>query len=336
MALIKQIITDQYALYNGDCVEVVGGLPEASIGLSVYSPPFCGLYNYSSDERDMSNNLTYEGFYSHYEFLVRQMARVTMPGRVNAVHCMDIPNPGQKSGYHDLPGRLIELHVRHGFDFQGRICIWKEPLAVAVRTRLKHLQHKALVKDSAGATVAAADYLLIFRRRGENADPIAHDGGGLKEYYGGNTIPEQLWQYRDEPEQAKNRFSHWIWRQYASSVWMDIRTSNSQPCGDGRSCKAILAYKEARDPDDEKHVHPLQLDVIYRAVQLWSNPRDVVLTPFMGVGSEVYAPVYQGRRAVGVELKESYFRQAAKNVAEASQDRARDSAGGLFGVGDAA
>ena len=280
----------------------------------------------------MSNNATYDGFYAHYEFLVRQLSRVTKPGRINAVHCMDIPNPGQKTGYHDLPGRLIELHARHGFDFQGRICIWKEPLAVAIRTRLKHLQHKALVKDSSGATIAAADYLLIFRKRGENTEAITHEGGGLKEYYGANQVPAELWQYRDEPEQSQNKFSHWIWRQYASSVWMDIRTANSQVSGDGRKCKAVLSYKDARDPDDEKHVHPLQLDVIHRAVQLWSNPSDVVLTPFMGVGSEAYGALYQGRRAVGVELKESYFRQAVKNISEVNQDMRDDNAIGLFQV----
>ena len=332
MALIDQVITERYALYNGDCVEVVSDLPANSVGLSVYSPPFCGLYNYSSDDRDMSNNATYDGFYAHYEFLVRQLSRITKPGRINAVHCMDIPNPGQKTGYHDLPGRLIELHARHGFDFQGRVCIWKEPLAVAIRTRLKHLQHKALVKDSSGATIAAADYLLIFRKHGENTEAITHDGGGLKEYYGANQVPADLWQYRDEPEQSQNKFSHWIWRQYASSVWMDIRTANSQAAGDGRKCKAILSYKDARDPDDEKHVHPLQLDVIHRAVQLWSNPSDVVLTPFMGVGSEAYGALYQGRRAIGVELKESYFRQAVKNISEVNQDMRDDNAIGLFQV----
>jgi DNA modification methylase len=330
MALINQVITDRYALYNGDCVEVVSGLPSNSVGMVVYSPPFCGLYNYSSDDRDMSNNATYDQFYAHYEFLVRQLARVTKPGRINAVHCMDIPQPGQKDGYHDLPGRLIALHEKHGFRFNGRVCIWKEPLAVAIRTRLKHLQHKALVKDSSGATIAAADYLLIFQRAGENEVPITHEGGGIKEYYGAEQIPEELWQYRDEPEQSKNRFSHWIWRRYASSVWMDIRTANAVPCGDGRTCKAVLSYKEARDPEDEKHVHPLQLDVIHRAVQLWSNPGETVLTPFMGVGSEVYGPVYQGRRGIGVELKKSYFRQAVRNLAEVDTDRNADMVGGLF------
>ena len=160
MAVIEQKITDQYAIYNGDCVEVVGALPDNSVGLSVYSPPFCGLFNYSSDDRDMSNSLTYDDFYNHYEHLIKEMARVTQPGRINVVHCMDIPNPGQKDGYHDLPGRIIALHEKHGFYFFGRTIIWKEPLRVAIRTRLKHLTHKQLVKDSTQSNIAAGDYFL--------------------------------------------------------------------------------------------------------------------------------------------------------------------------------
>ena len=333
MAVNTQVITDDYALYNGDCVEVASGLPDKSVGLSVYSPPFCGLYNYSSDDRDMSNNVTYDGFYRHYEFLVREMARITKPGRITAVHCMDIPVPGQRDGYHDLPGKIIELHERHGFYFFGRFCIWKEPLAVAIRTRLKHLTHKQLVKDSCASTVAAGDFLLIFKRRGENKDPVAHEHG-FTEYFGASEVPAELFQFRGTKEQGENKFSHWVWRQYASCVWMDVRGSNAQPCGDGRRAKAILDYKAARDPEDEKHVHPLQLDVIHRTVSLWSNPGDVVFTPFMGVGSEVYGAVYHGRRGVGVELKPSYFRQAAKNVGDAKTDRLSEATadqGSLFG-----
>jgi len=320
MAVNDQIITDRYALYNGDCVEVIKGIPKQSIGLSVYSPPFAGLYNYSSDDRDMSNNATYKGFYDHYEFLIKEISRVTMPGRMTAVHCMDIPNPGQKSGYHDLPGNIIRLHEKHGFFFFGRVTIWKEPLAVAIRTRLKHLTHKQLVKDSCQSTVAAGDALLIFKRAGENPDPVGH-GGGFTEYYGAKPLPKDVMKYRGEENQSQNKFSQQVWRRYASCVWDDIRGSNAQPSGDGRMCKAILDYKQARDPEDEKHVHPLQLDVIHRAVALWSNPGNTVFTPFMGVGSEVYGAVYNGRKAIGVELKPSYFRQAKKNIAAAPNDR---------------
>ena len=162
MALIDQTITDKYALYNGDCCEVVKGLPAASVDLSVYSPPFCGLYNYSSDHRDMSNSRTYDEFFEHYEFLIEHMSRITKAGRMSVVHCMDIPNPGQATGYFDLPGRLIDIHTRHGFFFFGRVAIWKEPLRVAIRTRLKHLTHKQLVKDSCQSTIAAGDFILIF------------------------------------------------------------------------------------------------------------------------------------------------------------------------------
>lgn len=307
MAVIDQVITDKYAVWNGDCCEVVPGLPTASIGLSVYSPPFCGLFNYSSDDRDMSNSVTYDAFFDHYEFLIEHMARVTMPGRMNVVHCMDIPNPGQKTGYFDLPGRIIALHQKHGFDFFGRVVIWKEPLRVAIRTRLKHLTHKNLVADSTRCTVAAGDVLLILKRRGENAVPVAHEEC-LTEYHGARPVPPELLKFRGEREQKENRFSQWVWRQYASCVWDDIRIDE------------VLDYEEAKEPEDERHVHPLQLDVINRAIGLWSNRGETVLTPFMGVGSEVYGAVYNGRRGLGVELKGSYYRQALKNIARAEAD----------------
>jgi DNA modification methylase len=310
MAVIDQIITPQYAIYNGDCCEVVAGLPDKSIDLSVYSPPFCGLYNYSSDDRDMSNSLDYDAFYSHYEYLVREISRTTKPGRMTVVHCMDIPNPGQKRGYHDLPGKIIALHEAHGFHFFGRVVIWKEPLRVAIRTRLKHLTHKQLVKDSCQSTIAAGDFILIFKRNGENEVPVTHELG-FSHYSGETEIPEHLLKHRGETDQRENKLSHWIWRRYASCVWDDIRIDR------------VLSYKAARDPEDEKHVHPLQLDVIDRCVELWSNPGETVLTPFMGVGSEVYGAVTNGRRGVGVELKASYFKQAAKNLEGATlrQDR---------------
>lgn len=304
MALIDQIITSDYAIYNGDCCEVVAGLPDKSVHMSVYSPPFCGLYNYSSDDRDMSNSLDYDAFYDHYEFLVREISRVTKPGRMTVVHCMDIPNPGQKRGYHDLPGRIIALHEKHGFHFFGRVVIWKEPLRVAIRTRLKHLTHKQLVKDSCESTIAAGDFILIFKRAGDNEIPVTHELG-FSHYSGDTEVPEHLLKHRGETDQRENKLSHWIWRRYASCVWDDIRIDR------------VLSYKAARDPEDEKHVHPLQLDVIDRCVELWTNPGETVLTPFMGVGSEVFGAVTNGRRGVGVELKPSYFKQAAKNLAQA-------------------
>ena len=323
MAVIDQNIQDRYAIYNGDCVEVVSALPAKSVGLSVYSPPFCGLYNYSSDDRDMSNSVTYDDFYNHYEYLVKEISRVTKPGRMSVVHCMDIPNPGQKSGYHDLPGKIIELHERHGFYFFGRVVIWKEPLRVAIRTRLKHLTHKQLVKDSCQSTIAAGDFILIFKRKGENIEPVQHEFG-FDTYAGATEVPKNLLKYRGETDQRENKLSHWIWRRYASCVWDDIRIDR------------VLPYKEAREPEDEKHVHPLQLDVIERCVQLWSNPGDTVMTPFMGVGSEVYGAVKNGRRGIGVELKSSYYKQALKNVARAEGDAKGEVEENLFSVEDAA
>lgn len=302
MALIGQKITDKYAAYNGDCCEVVQELKDASVDMSVYSPPFCGLYNYSSDERDMSNSRTYEDFFAHYGFLVNHIARVTKPGRMSAVHCMDIPNPGQRDGYFDLPGRIIQMHADAGFMFYGRVTIWKEPLRVAIRTRLKHLTHKQLVKDSTESTIAAGDCLLIFKKRGENPVPVTH-AGGFQSYAGGTPVPDHLWQYKGTEDQRENRLSHWIWRRYASCVWDDVRIDR------------VLPYRDAKEPDDEKHVHPLQLDVIERCVHLWSNPGEVVMTPFMGVGSEAYGAVINGRRAIGVELKTSYYKQALRNLA---------------------
>lgn len=307
MAVIDQVITENYALYNGDCCEVLSELASRSVDLSVYSPPFCGLYNYSSDDRDMSNSVSYDAFYDHYDFLIKEVARVTKPGRMTVVHCMDIPNPGQKSGYHDLPGKIIALHEKHGFYFFGRVVIWKEPLRVAIRTRLKHLTHKQLVKDSTHSTIAAGDFILVFKRNGENDVPVTHELG-FSEYAGLTDVPEHLMMHKGETDQRENKLSHWIWRRYASCVWDDIRIDR------------VLPYKAARDAEDEKHVHPLQLDVIERCVQLWSNPGEVVMTPFMGVGSEVYGAVFNGRKGIGIELKTSYFKQAVKNVAKANSD----------------
>lgn len=305
-------ITDQFALYQGDCIDVLKQIPSESVGLSIYSPPFCGLFQYSSSERDLSNCRTYEEFFEHYEFVVEEMARVTMPGRINAVHCMDTPKAGANlAGHRDFPGDIIRLHEKHGFEYTPRICIWKEPLSVRNRTMMKALYHIQICEDATLTNVAAADYLIPFRRKGKNPEPVTHPVG-LLEYAGDRQIPAELIQWRGFiGDQTQNRFSHWIWRQYASCFWDDIRIEN------------VLPYEEARDEKDERHVHPLQLDVINRAVVLWSNPGDVVLTPFMGVGSEVYGAVIEGRKGVGIELKDTYFRQAVRNCNEAIQRRAK-------------
>ncbi len=313
MAVIDQKITDSYAIYNGDCMEVMRALPTGKIHLSVYSPPFGGLYHYSSSERDLSNCDSYEGFFEHYTFVVRELARITMPGRITCVHCMDVPRSNSGTdALIDFPGDIVRLHEREGWQYTGRRAIWKEPLAVRLRTMQKNLAHASLVADSADCGVASADYLLTFRRSGKNPVPIAHPVGML-EYAGERQMPAELLAYRGwTGKQTENRFSHWIWRQYASSIWDDVRINR------------VLPFRDSRDPDDEKHVHPLQLDVIDRCVQLFSNPGENVFTPFMGVGSEVYSPVLLGRRGIGAELKTSYYRQAALNVEAAAQGRRAD------------
>lgn len=307
-SVIDQVATDRYCLYNGDCIEVMRHLPAASIGLSVYSPPFGGLYNYSSDERDLSNCVDYDQFFEHYGYCVDEIARLTMPGRCSAVHCMDVPtgNTGSDS-YIDFPGDIIRLHQRLGFAFVARHAIWKEPLWVRNRTLQKNLAHRTAVDDATLCGVASADYLLIFRKRGENRVPVANPTGFL-EYAGDDSkMPNDIRRLRGfDGDQKANRFSHWIWRRYASSIWDDVRM--------GR----ILPFVESKDEEDEKHVHPLQLDVIDRIIQMRSNPNEIVFTPFMGVGSETYCAVAKGRRAIGVELKTSYYRQAVKNMVEAA------------------
>lgn len=303
--VIDQKITDRYAVYNGDCIEAMRDMPAGKVHLSIYSPPFVGLYQYSSSERDLSNCATYEQFFEHYGFVVQELHRLTVPGRITAVHCTDIPggnSGGASDCLTDFPGDIIRLHEKTGWKFIARHTIWKEPLWVRNRTLMKNLAHKTIVDDSAYAGVATADYLLVFRRAGQNPIPIAHPTG-FDHYAGECPMPADILRYRNwQGKQTENRFSHWIWRRYASSVWDDIRM--------GR----VLPYQDCKEPDDEKHVHPLQLDVIERVIQLRSNPGEIVLTPFMGVGSEVYSALINGRRGVGMELKTAYYRQALTNI----------------------
>lgn len=308
MAVITQDITTEYALYHGDCIDVMQSLPAERIHLSVYSPPFGGLYHYSSSPRDLSNCNSYEDFFAHYGFVVRELFRLTVPGRMTAVHCMDVPS-GNSGTDHliDFPGDIIRLHESIGFKYIARYCVWKEPLGVRNRTMAKNLAHKTIVEDSSRCSAAAADYLLVFRRKGDNPIPIAHPTG-LISYAGERQIPADLLSYRGwTGNQIENRFSHWIWRQYASAFWDDVRISN------------VLPFQFTKDEEDEKHVHPLQLDVIERCLVLWSNPGETVLSPFAGVGSEPYGAVVNGRKGIGIELKPSYYKQMVKNLALAKR-----------------
>jgi len=321
MSTKEQIVTDDYAIYCSDCMEVLPTLPSESVDLSIYSPPFAGLYNYSSSERDFSNCESKEQFLEQYDFLIAEMARVTKPGRINAVHCTDVFDNSCRLW--DFPHEVIRLHEKHGFQYRNRITIWKEPLKVRMRTMVKSLMHKLIVEDSTQCFTAMPDYVLIFTKKGDNVVPVTHPNG-LTRYFGDTPIlpnilnawnnaneskftADQLWEYlktnfADHEDPKSNKLSHYIWQRYASSVWDDIRIDN------------VLPFRDSREEDDEKHVHPLQLDVIDRIVELYSNLGEVVLTPFMGVGSEVYSPVSLGRKAIGIELKDSYYKQATLNL----------------------
>lgn len=302
MDVKNQKITDRYAVYNGDCCEVITGVKDNTIHITVYSPPFADLYNYSSDDADMSNCRSYEQFLEHYNYLIKHIYRITLPGRISAVHCMDLKRSGNNSTYRDFPGDIIRLYEQAGFYYQSRFCVWKEPFRVALRTRALGLTHRQLIKDSTFVHNAGADYILIFRKEGNNPLPVSHPMG-LTHYAGTREVPQDLVKYMNGwADQRTNKLSQWIWRQYASSHWDDIHGGN------------VLPYKEARDSDEEKHVCPLQLDVIERILTLYSNPGEVVLTPFAGVGSEVYTALKMERKAIGIELKESYYRQMLSNI----------------------
>jgi DNA modification methylase len=317
----EQLIKENYAIYNSDCMEVLPTLKDESVDLSVYSPPFAGLYNYSSSERDFSNCESKEQFLEQYEFLIKEVARVTKKGRITAVHCTDVFD--NTCRLWDFPNEIIRLHNKYGFEYRNRITIWKEPLKVRMRTMVQSLMHKFIVEDSTKCFTAMPDYVLIFTKKGENEVPVTNPNG-LKRYFGATPIlpniltawnnanksklnEVELWDYlnrefKEHKDPKSNKLSHYIWQRYASSVWDDIRIDN------------VLPFRDSREEDDEKHVHPLQLDVIDRIVELYSNEGEVVLTPFMGVGSEVYSPVSLGRKAIGIELKDSYFKQAKINL----------------------
>ena len=324
MNVKDQSITNKYAIYNGDCMDVVRGLPDESVDLSIYSPPFAGLYQYSSTPNDFSNCETKEQFLEQYDFLVKEMARVTKPGRITAVHCTDVFDNACRLW--DFPHEIIRIHEKYGFQYRNRITIWKEPLKVRMRTMVKSLMHKMIVEDSTQCFTAMPDYVLVLTKKGDNAVPVTHPCG-LNKYFGETPIlpnilrafnnangtdftADQLWEhlnneYHDHKDPKSNKLSHYIWQRYASSVWDDVRIDN------------VLPFRDSKEEDDEKHVHPLQLDVIDRLVEMYSNPGEVCFTPFMGVGSEVYSPVSLGRFGIGAELKDSYFKQAKLNLSQA-------------------
>lgn len=311
--VLDQFITDEFSIYNGDSVQVLQGIPDDSIHFSLFSPPFSSLYTYSNSNFDMGNSRNDTEFMEHFTFLVRELYRVLKPGRLMSVHCMDIPAMKERDGYiglKDFPGELLRLFQSMGFIYHSRVVIWKDPLTEATRTKALGLMHKQLVKDSSLCRQGLPDYLITVRKPGNNDEPISHPDG-LEEFHGESepSAPRKEPTMKDSKahrnvSMAKSDpvYSHHVWRRYASPVWMDIRQSNT------------LQRESAREEKDERHIAPLQLDVIARAVQLWSNEGDVVLSPFAGIGSEGYESIKLGRKFVGVELKPSYYQQAVKNL----------------------
>jgi len=313
MAVKRQKIMSRYALYNGDCCEVIKNIPHDSIGFSIFSPPFCNLYTYSDDPLDMSNSKSYKEFFQHFNYLIKELYRVLLPGRIVALHCMDLPMHKQDYGFvglRDFPGDLIRAFRKEHFIYHSKFCIWKDPLLAAVRTKAIGLAHKQIVKDSSMCRMGIPDYVLVFRKRGVNTKFI-HNKKGLTKYYGSRSVPKELNRFLGHQEQKTNKRSHWIWQQYASPVWFDIRQTN------------ILPYRNAKGHEDEKHICPLQLDTIERCMALWSTKDDIVLSPFMGVGSEIYVAVKNKRRGIGIELKTSYYKQAVcvmKNIGNTKEE----------------
>lgn len=275
--IINQAISDRFALYNGDSAEILKGIPSDSIHYSIFSPPFASLYTYSNSERDLGNCRTTTEFYQQFKFIVDELYRVIMPGRLISFHCMDLPLSKERDGVigiRDFRGELIKLFEDSGFVLHSQVCIWKDPVIAMQRTKAIGLLHKQLKKDSCMSRQGIPDYLVTMRKRGDNPEPVSHTN---------ETFPVEIWQ------------------RYASPIWTDINPSDT------------LQATSARDEKDERHICPLQLTVIRRALNLWTNQGDTVLTPFLGIGSEAYVALELGRRAIGIELKPSYYQQAVRN-----------------------
>ncbi len=303
-SILNQVQGENWMLAHGDCVEVLNGLPENSIHLSIFSPPYASLYTYSNSDRDLGNSADDDQFYEHFDHVIAGLHRVTKPGRIVCVDVMNIPAMKERDGYiglKDFRGDVIRAFQHQGFIFHSEHCAWKDPLLEATRTKALGLMHKQLCKDSTRSRAGIPQYLLAFRKDGENPEPVAHING--LESFAGENPPTQ------------GTLSHERWRRYASPVWMDINFSNT------------LNAQAARDNEDERHVCPMALDLIERAIQLWSNPGDVVFDPFSGVGSTGYQAIKMGRKFVGSELKKSYFEQACKNIGSARAEQ-----GALFEV----
>lgn len=304
--VMRQASGRDWTLYEGDCIDVARGLPDNSLHYTIYSPPFESLYTFSDHARDLSNCRDSETFWTHYRFLIAEIFRATMPGRLVSVHCMQLPTSKTRDGFiglRDFRGEIIRAHQEAGFIFHSEVMIRKDPVAAMQRSKSIGLLHKQVCKDSALSRMAVADYIVTLRKPGDNPEPIA---GAFTEYHGED--PSML---AEDPGvdgvHVASSYSVQVWQRYAESVWTDINQSD------------VLSHRAARAVEDERHISPLQLTVIRRCMQLWSNSGDVVFSPFAGIGSEVYVAVQMGRRGLGVELKDTYFAQAVANLKEAER-----------------
>ena len=300
-----QDITDDWSIYHGDCVQVVSNLPDDSIHYSIFSPPFLSLYVYSDNPMDMGNSKTDDEFYDHFSYLIPQLLRVLMPGRLVSVHCSIIPTTMQHEGVmglKDFPGQIVKMFTQAGFIYHSKVVIWKDPLIQAVRTKMLSLAHKQISKDSSRCAQGFSDEILTFRKPGINPEPVAK-GRGFEEYIGEHQEPQRG--KIDDP--AKNKYSHFVWQRYASPVWMDIKQTDT------------LNIAAGRDDKDERHICPLQLQTIARCIELWTNKGDIVLSPFAGIGSEGFEAIKMSRRFVGVELKQSYYNTMLNNLKRAKR-----------------
>ncbi len=309
--VLNQVVTEDYAVYNGDSTEVLKGIPDNSIGYSIFSPPFSELYIYSNDKRDLSNVANDDEFFKQFEYMAKELFRVTMEGRLLSFHIINLPTSKFKDGFtglKDFRGDTIKLFQRAGFVFHSEVCIWKDPGIQMQRTKAQGLLHKQVVKDSSMSRQALADYVITMRKVGDNPEPIS---GGFTHYAGSEDNKPTS---KNEPELGRlNKFSIDVWNRYASPIWMDINPSRT------------LQRNSKRNEKDEKHMTPTQLDVIERCLQLWSNEGDTVLSPFGGIGSEGYQSILMGRKPILCELKKEYFEQIPKNL-DMALDEKRNSA----------
>ena len=310
MNVLNQSITNDYAIYHGDSVEVVRNIPTDSLHYTLFSPPFASLFTYSNSDRDMGNCSGDGQFMQHFKFLIAEMFRATMPGRLLSFHCMNLPTSKTNHGYigiRDFRGELIRLFLEAGFIYHSEVCIWKDPVVAQRRTKALGLLHKQMVKDSCMSRQGIPDFIVTMRKPGVNPERVS---GCFDVYYGEGDEPDRG-KYTTDTD-PRNWYSIEVWQRYASPVWMDIKQSRT------------LQYRSARAADDERHICPLQLDVISRCLELWTNPGDVVLDPFGGIMSTGHEAIKMGRKAIMIELKESYYRQGEGNMVNAVAERDKE------------